>query len=94
MADSDITIAQLRVELAAIKSALAAGNYALALNKCAIAQATLAGLEESKGDGGIQVKFRTDLQALKTLILEAKAAATESTGSGGFDQTLVDRPTE
>lgn len=89
MADSDITLTQLRSELAEIKAALRAGNYVLALQLHAIASTTLAGLEESKGDGGVTIKYRTDLQALRTAILEAKSASAESTGGGGFDVLLA-----
>ena len=81
MADTDITEEQLNVELAAIKTALRAGNYDTARLELGCARATLAALAGSFGhDGATTTLYRQSLDKLETTIDAIEASAGKHSG--------------
>lgn len=81
MADTDITKAQLDVELGRVKTYVRASNWKSARLELACARATFAGIAQSLASGGKSLAYRQVLDDLSKLIDEAKTETNASTDS-------------
>lgn len=84
MANTDITLTQLKTELGAVKTAIRAQSWDTAYQECVCAQATLAGLAETQSDGGTMVRYRTTIAELMKLIERGQAAQAQSSSRSRF----------
>jgi len=93
VADTDITLVQLKVELGNVKTYLRAADYAQARLELACARATLAGLAARQSDAGTAVEYRPLVDDLLKAIDAAEAAAAgASSGDGGCAIVCLGNP--
>lgn len=84
MANTDITLDQLKTELGAVKTAVRAQDWDAAYSECVCAQATLAGLEESISDAGTSLRYRNEIKGLMELIGQGQSSAAASSSNSRF----------
>jgi hypothetical protein len=84
MATADVTEAQFQTELGAVKTAIAAQDWAGALLNWALAKATAVALNNSMAAAGKSFSRMLDVDSLLPVIERARDAA-----NGGLGQTSV-----
>lgn len=79
MANTDITLAQLKIELGAVKTAVRAKDWDTAYQEAVCAAATLTGLESQIGDAGVTARYREQIEQLLNVIEKGRAKIDSST---------------
>jgi hypothetical protein len=78
LANTDITIAQFKTELAAVKTAIRARDWSTAHTELACAEITLSGIEKQLSDNGASVQYRDMLDGARKALEAAKTGTAQS----------------